>query len=122
MYDSDGLTRDACFFNLMVDSAKLVPDGDISLNIPYLTIDKCRRVQSVVRRSVAPLEYYFIDFEASVRFTPEEKNPLCVGIFGQEYAVPELSETVPYNPFMVDVYQLGSIFPRLFKASYTFLH
>ncbi len=119
---SDGLNRDACFFNLMVDSSKLVPDGDISLNIPYMTIDKCRYVKPVVRRSVAPLDYYFIDFEASVRFPPEENNPLCVGIFGQEYFVPELSETVPYNPFMVDVYQLGSIFPRLFKVSYTFLY
>ncbi|KJA25556.1 hypothetical protein HYPSUDRAFT_37553 [Hypholoma sublateritium FD-334 SS-4] len=115
MHEHGVAHRDACFFNLMVDSAKLVPDGDISLNIPYMTIDKCRYVKPVVRRSVAPLAYYFIDFEASVRFPPEEKNPRCVGIFGQEPSVPELSDTVPYDPFMVDVYQLGSIFPRLFR-------
>ena len=115
------LIRDACYFNLMVDSAKLVPDGDISFSVPYLTRDKCRLVKRVVRRSVAPLEYYFIDFESATRYPLDEKNPLCVGTTGQERSVPELSDTLPYNPFKLDVYQLGSIFPRLFRASDVFL-
>ena len=105
----------------MVDSAKLVPDGDISFSVPYLTRDKCRLVKRVVRRSVAPLEYYFIDFESATRYPLDEKNPLCVGTTGQERSVLELSDTLPYNPFKLDVYQLGSIFPRLFKASDVFL-
>ena len=105
----------------MVDSKKLVPDGDNCFTVPYLTRDKCRLVTPVVRRAVAPLQYYFIDFESATYYPPEEKNPLCVGTTGQERSVPELSETVPYNPFKLDVYQLGSIFPRLFSASDVFL-
>lgn len=109
--------RDACFFNLMVESAKLIPDGDVSILLQYKTDDWSRYIKPVVRRSVAPLKYFFIDFEMAVRYPPEEQNPLAIGRVGQERNVPELSDTVPYNPFKLDVYQLGSIFPYLFKVS-----
>ena len=110
--------RDACFLNLMVESTKLVPDGDVSILQQYRTDDWSRCVKPVVRRSVAPLKYFFIDFEMAVRFPPDEQNPLSIGRVGQERNVPELSDTVPYNPFKLDVFQLGSIFPRLFKVSH----
>ncbi|KJA25639.1 hypothetical protein HYPSUDRAFT_37677 [Hypholoma sublateritium FD-334 SS-4] len=108
--------RDACFFNLMVDSTKLVPDGDVSFSDQSRTEDLSRLLTPVARRSVAPLRYFFIDFETAVRFSPDDKNPRCVGRFGQEHDAPELSDTVPYNPFKLDIYQLGMIFPPLFKA------
>ena len=106
----------------MVDSTKLVPDGNVSFLKPARTEDWSRLLTPVVRRSVAPLKYFFIDFETAIRFSPDDKNPRCVGKFGQEREAPELSDTVPYNPFKLDVYQLGMIFPPLFKVSGDLMH
>ncbi|KAF8178269.1 kinase-like domain-containing protein, partial [Pholiota molesta] len=100
--------RDACTYNLMVDSTKLVPNGDFYFFRPRMKEDWTGPVKSVERRSVAPLKYYFIDFETSRQYSPDDQNPLCVGICGQARNVPEMSETVPYNPFKLDVYQLGT--------------
>ncbi len=66
---------------------------------------------------VAPLKYFSIDFETKIRYSPNKKNLRCIGKFGQECEVPELSDIVPYKPFKLDVYQLGMIFPPLFKVS-----
>lgn len=101
----------------MVDSTKLVPHGDFSFARPYKKEDWSSFVKSVERRSVAPLKYYFIDFETSRRYSLDEKNPLCLGRFGQVRNVPEMPETVPYNPFKLDVYQLGSAFEPMFEVS-----
>ena len=101
----------------MVDSTKLVPDGNVSFLKPARTEDWSRLLTPVVRRSVAPLKYFFIDFETAIFFPPDDKNPLCVGRFGQEHDAPELSDTVPYNPFKLDIYQLGMIFVPLFKVN-----
>lgn len=53
--------------------------------------------------------YYFIDFGISTRF--EGPGPYRVtGCIGRDPSPPELSETVPYDPFKLDVYVLGNHF------------
>ncbi|KAF8178244.1 hypothetical protein BJ912DRAFT_984317 [Pholiota molesta] len=115
MHENRIAHRDACTFNLMVDSAKLVPNGDFFFFRSSKKEDWTGSVKSVERRSVAPLKYYFIDFETSLQYSPDDPNPLCVGKVGQARNVPEMSETVPYNPFKLDVYQLGTAFQPMFE-------
>ena len=69
------IARDACFLNLLVDSTKLVPDGDVSFHEQLRSEDLSRRLTPVERRSVAPLKYFFIDFETAIRFSTDDKNP-----------------------------------------------
>lgn len=93
----------------MLDSSKLVPDGDISFFRPSRTADWKRFVESVERRSVAPLKYFFIDFETAI-FSVDDVDSRCIGGIGQDRTVPELADRtrqVPYNPFKLDIYQLG---------------
>lgn len=87
------ISRDACYFNFMVDSSKLVPDDDISFFHPSKTADWSRSIKTTERRSVSPLKYYLIDFETSMQYPLDEKTPLCLGRFGQEHEAPEMSKT-----------------------------
>ncbi|KDR79996.1 hypothetical protein GALMADRAFT_1173938 [Galerina marginata CBS 339.88] len=103
--------RDACYFNLMMDPTKVIPSG-FHFVLNHLQDDVKTQVIYNDRRSVAPVKYYFIDYETADRFEPGEK---CLGMIGQNRTVPEMSPTVPYDPFKVDVYQLGSVIPRLIE-------
>ena len=59
------------------------------------------------RCSVAPVDYYYIDFGLSAWYPRGKETARNIGVVGQVKTVPELSDTVPYNPFQVDIYQLG---------------
>lgn len=65
-------------------------------------------------RSSVPVTYYLIDFGISTRFSPDDPSKLVVGTKGLETTVPELSTTVPYNPFKTDIYILGALFRQEF--------
>lgn len=56
------------------------------------------------------MTYYFIDFGLA---THGENQ--TTGLDGQERA-PELSDTVPYDPYKLDVYILGMAFQRYFST------
>lgn len=62
------------------------------------------------RTAVGGVRYYFIDFGLSTF-----KQSMTVGPHGQERA-PELSDTVPYDPYKLDVYILGKAYYRLILA------
>ncbi|KIO15972.1 hypothetical protein M407DRAFT_34398 [Tulasnella calospora MUT 4182] len=53
------------------------------------------------RTAVGGVRYYFIDFGVSTKDQDE-----VLGIHGQELS-PELSDTVPHDPYKLDVYILG---------------
>lgn len=65
-------------------------------------------------RSSVPVTYYLIDFGISTHFSPDDPSKLVVGTKGLETTVPELSTTVPYNPFKTDIYILGALFRQEF--------
>jgi len=100
----------------MVDPSKLCPKG-FHFSKPSYREDFKTRAKWLERHSVSPLNYYFIDFEMAEYFPPEPDNRVCLGIYGQDRDVPELSMTVPYDPFKLDVFQLGGAITRLMKAS-----
>jgi hypothetical protein len=54
------------------------------------------------RTQAGPLKYYFIDFGLSVQFRSFEERELVIGEFGRlRNDIPEISGTVPYDPFKV---------------------
>ncbi|KAF7323793.1 Protein kinase domain-containing protein [Mycena kentingensis (nom. inval.)] len=60
--------------------------------------------------------YFFIDFDHSLQFdSPDARNTaLATGTYGRFVSnPPEASLTVPFNPFRVDVFQLGIVMQNL---------
>ncbi|KAJ6461320.1 hypothetical protein C8R45DRAFT_1028057 [Mycena sanguinolenta] len=108
--------RDFCYGNLMMDASHVVPRG-WHFEAPWTRCGKGEGIKSVPRSTVGPIAYYVIDFGLSDRFFDvRPEDVLDVGKYGQDKTVPELSETVPYNPFKVDIYQLGNVIMELVKT------
>lgn len=76
----------------------------------WQTRDGFEPITSRDRWDVRPVKYYFIDFELSTRYPAGQIGILDVGVLGQDRSVPESSNTVPYDPFKMDIYQLGNAF------------
>ncbi|KAJ7648248.1 hypothetical protein DFH06DRAFT_1423768 [Mycena polygramma] len=66
------------------------------------------------RCSLRPsVQYYYIDFGLSHHF-PGGKESACLALTLRTFPmIPELSQTVPYNPFYVDIFQLGLAMNRI---------
>lgn len=62
------------------------------------------------RCEVSPMRYYFIDFEFSTMYVEGPKAALDIGIIGQIKTIPEALTGEPYNPFQMDIYQVGASF------------
>ncbi|KAJ7031518.1 kinase-like domain-containing protein [Mycena alexandri] len=105
--------RDACAGNMMMDATRVIPGGH-HFSAPW-SKDGVADLYWRARSSVSPVNYYFIDFGLSDYCPAGPENTRVVGVFGQDKTVPELSKTIPYNPFKVDIYQLGNVFNALVK-------
>nr|GAT48594.1 predicted protein [Mycena chlorophos] len=101
---------DACHRNLMMDASRVVPDGTHffkrrrqkdNILLPFRWRDRC---------SVAPVNYYFIDFGLSGYYPGGQESAVKTGTYGQDASVPEFAVKQVHNPFKVDVYQLGNAF------------
>jgi hypothetical protein len=90
----------------MMDESRVIPKGS-----HYARINSHDGVGYNLtwrhRCVVAPVDYYYIDFGLSASFPDGKETATNFGVVGQVKSVPELSDTVPYNPFQVDIYQLG---------------
>ncbi|EJD37711.1 hypothetical protein AURDEDRAFT_173223 [Auricularia subglabra TFB-10046 SS5] len=69
-------------------------------------------------RSLFPFKIYLIDFECAVSFSPDSvpSTRLVTGFPSDGYdrpMPPEMEATEPYDPFAVDIWQLGFYFDRL---------
>jgi len=94
----------------MMDADAMYPEGfhpirtmhkpDYSGYAPYLS------------RSTAGVKYYFIDFGISVHIPADVYPKLVTGHLGRDQTPPELSKTIPYDPFKLDVYIIGNMFKR----------
>ena len=63
-----------------------------------------------ISRSEAGVKYYYVDFGISVHIPPDVYPKLVTGHLGRDQTPPELSTTIPYDPFKLDVYILGNMF------------
>ncbi|KAJ7507490.1 hypothetical protein B0H11DRAFT_1967338 [Mycena galericulata] len=66
----------------------------------------------------APTRYYFIDFGLACSFSSFEERGLVRGVCGQHRNIPELSEDTPYDPFMLDIRQIGEMLKRDYTEIY----
>ncbi|CAK5262966.1 unnamed protein product [Mycena citricolor] len=70
------------------------------------------------RPTVAPRRYYFIDFGLACAFPSFEERGRVQGLCGQHRNIPELSEEVPYDPFPLDIRQIGEMLTRDYTQVY----
>ncbi|KAG6872913.1 hypothetical protein C0992_009262 [Termitomyces sp. T32_za158] len=103
--------RDAGYLNLMMDASKVIPRGFHP--IKTRTHDGVTLGQECHDRwSVGPVKYYFIDFGLS-RYYPDGPWETRTGLCGQDRTVPELVANEPYDPFKLDIFQLGNAFMEI---------
>ncbi|KAJ7276137.1 hypothetical protein B0H12DRAFT_1083760 [Mycena haematopus] len=70
------------------------------------------------RREPTRIKYYFIDFGLACSFSSFEDRGLVRGICGQHRNIPELSEDIPYDPFALDIRQIGEMLKRDYVEVY----
>ncbi|KAH9910912.1 kinase-like domain-containing protein [Epithele typhae] len=112
--------RDIAPLNVMMDGHALFPEGHHPARIAS-TPDGVRDAKFVSRsKPGVAVEYLYIDFDCASMFA-EGESPMVLGDIGRDAEVPELSETVPYNAFKVDIFALGNLYLKEFVALYKHL-
>ncbi|KAI0077828.1 hypothetical protein K474DRAFT_1674582 [Panus rudis PR-1116 ss-1] len=107
--------RDCAAGNIMMDARPLYPHGHHPVRRTY-TPDGVWDAHPLARID-HPVKYYFIDFGISSRFR-EGETPLVLGTKGRDKDPPELSDVIPYDPFMLDLYILGNVYKKEFVDRY----
>ncbi|KZV74071.1 kinase-like protein [Peniophora sp. CONT] len=108
--------RDIDVKNVHMDATALYPRGFHPVH-RELAPDLSRRAR-VRPRSGDNVEYCYIDFGISSHFPSGTEEPRVTGVAGRNQAVPELSRTVPYDPFKVDVFSVGTLLEQVFTEKY----
>ncbi|KAI0351975.1 kinase-like protein [Trametes cingulata] len=111
--------RDIAPLNVMMDGRALYPRG----HHPVWTDCSPDLIEELtpLPRLDHSVKYFYVDFGLSVRFPPGTPTHV-VGDVGRDAEVPELSSTVPYDAFKVDIYALGNLFDKNFEQRYHSLH
>ncbi|KAJ7635076.1 kinase-like domain-containing protein [Roridomyces roridus] len=113
MHDHNVVHFDIAPQNLVMEEAKVVPYGSHLSDDRSHTGFPRRWLYWKNRCSVRPVEYYYIDFGLSLYY-PDGKDTASIAATLRTFPnIPELSRTVPYNPFFVDIYQLGLTMHKL---------
>jgi hypothetical protein len=69
------------------------------------------------RCSVGSLKYWYTDFGNSDVFPEGTEKARTLGLLRNCKEIQELSSTVPYNPFKVDVCQLGIVILKVIEVN-----
>lgn len=97
--------------NVMMDGQPLYPQGHHPVRM-HRSVDAIDEL-TPLRRIDHQIKYYYVDFGLSVRFPPGASS-LVVGDVGRDDEVPELSWTVPYDAYKIDIHALGNLFYKEF--------
>ncbi|KAI0040473.1 hypothetical protein FA95DRAFT_1502816 [Auriscalpium vulgare] len=112
LHDNGIAHRDCATPNIMMDASAMYPKGFHPVKQGFLP-DRSD-VAPCYSRLSAGVKYYFVDYGISSEF-PLDSDPasrLVVGRLGRDQEPPELSDTVSYDPFKVDIFVVGNIFRR----------
>ncbi|KAJ7512950.1 kinase-like domain-containing protein [Mycena galericulata] len=101
--------------NMVMDESRVVPKGshfsDDRTHTGFFRLfswnDRC---------TVGPVDYYYIDFGLSLFFPDGKDTARYLATLRTFPNIPELSQTVPYNPFPVDIFQLGLAMHKVIDA------
>ena len=98
----------------MMDATDMYPEGFHPVQTDFLP-----SLHGYARpwpRILSNVKYYYVDFGISVRFVDGVDSRLVLGRDCQDQEVPELSQTIPYDPLKVDVFILGNVFRKTIYA------
>ncbi|KAF7313279.1 Protein kinase domain-containing protein [Mycena kentingensis (nom. inval.)] len=115
MHEHNVVHMDIAPQNMLMDESAVVPngshfalqrthDGEMGL---FTWNDRC---------TASHLRYYYIDFGLSEYFPEGPEEALTTGMLRTFPEIPELSYDVPYNPFKVDIFQLGLVIRKLVQV------
>lgn len=96
----------------MMDATAMYPRGFHPMR--EMSLPDISGFAPVLHRIDVPVKYYFIDFGISTQFAPDQHPRLVLGMEGLDKDVPELSATVPYDPFKTDIFIIGSLLSEQF--------
>lgn len=96
----------------MMDATAMYPRGFHPMR--EMSLPDISGLAPVLHRIDVPVKYYFIDFGISTQFDPDQHSRLVLGLEGLDKDVPELSATVPYDPFKTDIFIIGSLLREQF--------
>ena len=98
--------------NILMDADAMYPEGFHPIKTSY------KRDYSgwatPIPRSAAGVRYYFADFGISVHIPEGDSLGFVTGALGRDQDPPELSETVSYDPFKLDVFIIGNMLRQEF--------
>ncbi|KAH9914063.1 uncharacterized protein BXZ73DRAFT_55145 [Epithele typhae] len=103
--------RDVAPSNIMMDARAIFPDGHHPVRL--LSTPDAMYDAKYHSRTGSAVRYMYIDFDCAAMFD-EGESPMVLGDIGRDREVPELSETVPYNAFKVDIFALGNLYLKEF--------
>ena len=97
-----------------MDASSLYPHSHHPTKLDF-SPDYTKVVRPLPRKKNT-VKYYYVDFGIS-SYIPSDADPaqkLVTGRFGRNRNVTELSDTVPYDPFKVDISSMGELFEEIF--------
>jgi len=100
----------------MMDETRVVPNGSHFAR-PESHDGTHHHLTWRHRCTVGPVDYFYIDFGLSKWHPNGHESATAIGIVGQLKDIPELSDTVPYNPFKLDICQLGRTILEVIEVS-----
>lgn len=104
--------RDCAYKNIMMDASAMFPQGFHPMR--ELALPDVSGLAPILHRVDVPVRYYYIDFGISTRFATNQGPTLVLGTQGLDDEVPELSDTIPYDPFKTDIFIVGNLFRQQF--------
>jgi serine/threonine protein kinase len=114
MHEQGVAHRDITAANIMMDASDLFPEGFHPVR-QNLSKNGLTDVVGLMR-TIAPVRYYLIDFDSAIVF--EKGTPARLryvqGRTGGDEEVPEFKSNNPYDPFKVDIFQLGNLLKKEF--------
>ncbi|KAJ7150533.1 kinase-like domain-containing protein [Mycena crocata] len=117
MHDNHIAHRDIAPKNMMMEESRVVPKGSHFTNerthVGTLKSFWWKKRCSVDGDSI---QYHFIDFGFSEYYPDSNEDAKTLGRMRGFEEIPEMSLTVPYNPFKVDLYMFGMMMLNIIKT------
>ena len=105
-------SRDCVQNNILMDADSMYPEGFHP--IALRRTPDYSGIAKYSSRTASGAKYYYVDFGISVHIPEALRPKLVTGTLGRDQDPPELSATVPYDPFKLDIFIIGNMFKREF--------
>jgi len=117
MHEMGVAHRDCTMENVLMDASAMYPRSFHPIKCNHLPDGFTLATE--IPRTEAGVRYHFIDYGISSYFPPGQPRALVTGRSGLDQDVPELSDTVPYEPFAVDIFIVGNTLRKEFEAKFS---